>query len=121
MSSSKKLERVLNTLEVAYIKFYDSYKNGYNSSLGGEGTLGFKHSKETKIKMSNALKGRPVSKETRKKIGKANGRIIIQYTKDDKFIVEYESAVDASKSLNISRTGINNCCTGRSKSSGGFV
>ena len=30
----------LKELEIYYIKFYDSFKNGYNSTLGGEGTFG---------------------------------------------------------------------------------
>lgn len=44
-------------LETHYIKYYDSFKNGYNCTLGGEGTVGMsgdlnpfygkKHSKET--------------------------------------------------------------------------
>ena len=35
-----------------FIEHYDSYKNGYNETLGGEGTIGFKHTKEFKEKKS---------------------------------------------------------------------
>ena len=33
-------EEDLNELEKFYIEYFDSYKNGYNSTLGGEGTRG---------------------------------------------------------------------------------
>ena len=33
-------EEDLNELEKFYIKYFDSYKNGYNTTLGGEGTRG---------------------------------------------------------------------------------
>ena len=42
----------LNRLEIYYIGWYDTYNNGYNLTLGGEGQSGFKHSEETKKKMS---------------------------------------------------------------------
>lgn len=39
----------LDELEKRYIKEYDSYNNGYNSTLGGDGgVLGYKHTEETK-------------------------------------------------------------------------
>ena len=34
-------EEDLNELEKFYIKYFDSYKNGYNSTIGGEGVRGF--------------------------------------------------------------------------------
>jgi hypothetical protein len=44
-----------------------------NKTDGGEGSAGFKHHKETKIKMSNSAKKRPPrSEETRNKIAVAN-------------------------------------------------
>jgi group I intron endonuclease len=35
-------------IEKIYIQKFDSYKNGLNSTLGGEGFLGYTHSKETR-------------------------------------------------------------------------
>ena len=66
-------------LEKALIKKYDSYKTGYNMTLGGDGVLGhsFTHSEKTKIKISEASKrNRPVgsfshSQETKEKISKS--------------------------------------------------
>lgn len=38
--------------EKYWIKFLDTYKNGLNSTEGGQGSHGYKHSKQTLIKMS---------------------------------------------------------------------
>lgn len=64
--------------EIYYIQFYDSFKNGYNATLGGDGGVGHSYTpteetrqkireerskqvftEETKRKMSEARKGRP--------------------------------------------------------------
>lgn len=59
--------------EVEAIKTYDSYgESGYNDTLGGEGIVGFKPSKESRLKMSQARIGKVNSPETRKKISIAN-------------------------------------------------
>lgn len=42
--------------EVELIKEYNTYKAGLNSTLGGEGCLGYKHSEEYKISLSEKLK-----------------------------------------------------------------
>ena len=47
----------LKEWEKYYIEKYDSFHNGYNSTLGGEGSTGYKHTQETKNKMSEIHKG----------------------------------------------------------------
>ena len=42
----------LNVMEPLFIKTFDSFKNGYNSTKGGEGTIGKTTSPETKILIS---------------------------------------------------------------------
>ena len=49
------LEQAL-ILEKEYIKSYDSYKNGYNATLGGDGAFGVKWSEEAKEKHKRFLK-----------------------------------------------------------------
>lgn len=92
-------------LEIKYITelhtcIYDSECNGYNATFGGDGCVGYKHSKETKKKFKNRIiseetrrkisitvskanKGRIVSEETRRKLSKAiTGRIVSQETRE---------------------------------------
>lgn len=53
----------LSVMESYFIKEYDSFNNGYNLTLGGEGTLGRPTHQITKDKISQALKDKPKSKE----------------------------------------------------------
>jgi group I intron endonuclease len=43
-------------IERKYIEQYDSFKNGLNSTLGGEGCLGYVHSPEIRKKISKMIK-----------------------------------------------------------------
>jgi group I intron endonuclease len=56
---SKDDRHTLNTMENFFIIEYNSFNNGYNSTLGGDGTIGYKHTEETKQKMK-----KPKSKES---------------------------------------------------------
>ena len=61
----------LNIKEKVYIQLYNSFKNGYNETLGGEGKEGCSPSEETKTKMSEANKGKHLSDETKQKMSEA--------------------------------------------------
>ena len=64
-------------MESHFIKQYDSFSCGYNMTYGGEGTigkkswLGKKHNDETKLKISQSLKGKIRSKEHSDNISKS--------------------------------------------------
>lgn len=47
---------VIYETEKKYVEQYDSYKNGLNSTLGGEGCLGYIHSPEIRQKISENTK-----------------------------------------------------------------
>lgn len=47
----------LDEMEFHYIKQYDSYDNGYNLTLGGEGSPGAIRSEDVRRKISNSTKG----------------------------------------------------------------
>lgn len=49
---------VLAEHEIYYIDCYDTYNNGYNSTIGGDGVIGFFPSEETRKKMSDSAKNR---------------------------------------------------------------
>ena len=83
----------LNVKEKVYIQLYDSFENGYNETLGGEGKEGCCHSEETKTKISEANKGKHkgenhymygkhLSDETKTKISEAKkGKYLSDETK----------------------------------------
>ena len=65
-------EEDLNELEKFYIEQFDSYENGYNSTIGGEGIIGLSHNEESKKMMSKAQKKRYENEEEREKTSLAN-------------------------------------------------
>lgn len=56
----------------------------------------------------------------------AKGRIerhkqVLQFTKENKFLRDYDSIIEASKANNISHSNISACCKNKLKSAGGFI
>ncbi len=49
----------LDWYEIWTIQLFDSFKKGYNSTIGGSGNRGFRHKDSTKKKMSEMAKQRP--------------------------------------------------------------
>jgi len=65
-------DEILSEREILWIKKYRELgKNLYNFTDGGEGMSGWKHSEETKKKMSEARKGKSPSEEHKKKISES--------------------------------------------------
>lgn len=82
----EEIKSYLNKLEVGFIKMYDSFNNGYNSTEGGDSIfhiteeirekmrnshIGKKRSEESRRKQSYSSKGRKLSEEHRKKLSEA--------------------------------------------------
>lgn len=137
----------LNQKEIYWIEHYNSYKgDGYNSCIGGENTIGFRHTEESRGKMSVAKKkmyvgaGNPFynknhSEESRRKMSeKRKGRVLTEEWK--KHISEnnnnkrrvrnietgevFETIKEAADKYNIIPTHITRVCRGRRKSTGGY-
>lgn len=70
ISTLKKAARA----EVQWVAHFKTFDDGYNMTKGGEGRTAhhFKHTLSAIAKIKRALKGRPVSQITRRKISKAN-------------------------------------------------
>jgi hypothetical protein len=54
-------------------------------------------------------------------ISEKGGKVVYQYDKQMNLINIFTSAVDAEKHTNIKAGNIRQCCSGRSKTAGGFV
>lgn len=67
------------------------------------------------------LKGIPRSEATKKAIGEANSKKILQFTKSGEFIKEWPSAMEASRQLGIAQSGICRCCNGIRKYTSCYV
>ena len=81
---SQDKEHTLNVMETFFIKEYDSFHNGYNSTLGGDGCFGLVLSKDAKKRIkyrhihvryvdgegNDALKGNITTRKRKKRKGK---------------------------------------------------
>ena len=108
-TSEKVLNKILNTLEVVYIKKFDSYNSGYNTTLGGDGLCGHTFTKEHRLKLSMARKGK-TTKESTKEILRQyalkqdhswKNKPVLQYSLDGIFIREFKSSKEAMESLGL--------------------
>ena len=129
--------------EIELIKFYKSKKLSYNTTDGGSGVRGYIPNQFTRNKMSVSAKKKPPvsietksklssqrlgiskSKEWKNKIGNSNkgktSKIVLQFDKQNNFINEYPSTLDAQKITGISNGHIGKCCNGIRKSAGGYI
>jgi len=71
-------ENELKEKEIYWIKFYNSRKQGYNLTNGGDGVWGYKHTEETKEYLrkvnsgsNNHMYGRELSEETKIKLSES--------------------------------------------------
>ena len=71
---TEKEAKWLENYLICYYRTFVGFKDckGYNMTLGGEGVVGWKHTKESKMKMSNVHKGKKHSEEHKRKIGESH-------------------------------------------------
>lgn len=79
------------------------------------------HTEEHKRKISEALKGRKMSKEAIEKPANAKKKPIVQLTKQYEFVNEFPSGLDAEQQTGINRSHISSCCKKIRKSTGGYI
>lgn len=144
-NNKSNVDCVLNILEKYFIKKYDSYNNGYNSTLGGDGNQNKHLTQQWKNNISKSLLGnkrrkgikfteeqrlrlkerkRPtITEESIQKRREKYFKKVFQYTLDGTLINVYKSVQDAAKSLNsnkIVHTGIAAACRGIRKTAYGY-
>jgi group I intron endonuclease len=137
----EKLKRVLNKLEIRYIKLYDSINNGYNLMTGGDSST---HSQETIDKISKYAQNKSpehIEKLRQAQTGKVIPDIVRQkqsegqnekkkkvqkYDLEENLIEEFNSIADAARSIEglVQKTKSNKigeCCGGSRKTIYGFI
>lgn len=135
----------LNEKEQYWIDYYNTFKQGYNMTLGGEGRpmidasriydlwdIGLSiaeisentgHTKYTIIlilKEYDKYNNKESYKRGRKNTVKKTGKSILQYDLFGNFINQYQSIAEASKNTGIKRTNITNCLRGHQLSAGDY-
>lgn len=132
----------LNTREIYWIKYFDSYNNGYNATLGGDGSMktdydliaelysqgksGIEISKELKISKATVYRGlrakgiQPLSHSETTKLIKS--KQIGQYDKNTKQLLAiYDSVADAAKAIGKPRGHISSCANGSRQTAYGYI
>ena len=89
--------------EKKYIKLFDSHRNGYNCSNGGDGCLGYKR-----------------SEESLNRIVKKHHKPTYQYALSGEFIQGYKSRKEASEKTGVHINSIIACLEGKYKYAGDY-
>ena len=129
--SSEETKRKISRSRIG--KYYGKDNPNYgNHKLAGENNpfYGKHHDEKTRKLLSDLRtgkpspnKGKPMSEEQKIKLSQSrkDKKAVIQFSKDGKFIAEYESLSAASKATGILTSSISACCRGRPKTTKGFV
>ena len=99
-------QQLLDEREKHFIRFYESFKHGYNETEGGNS--GGPHSEETKAKMSAGSMGIGAKPVTSREIKEeyANGTQLVEF-------VCYASAAEAGRQTKMHKSNISKCCLKR--------
>lgn len=130
---------VLDEREKYWIEYYDTYQNGYNSTLGGEGAQKVDYNQilklweesftvseiaeEMKIErhtVTKVLKGNHITEAEIR--GRSTGAPVLQYTINGVFIKKYDSISQASRVFHSQNIGnITRCCSHKTRSAYGYL
>lgn len=108
--SEEALTDRLNEEEAYYIKLYDSFKNGYNMTPGGNQVRGKDHPSY----------GTHLSEEHKEKLKNSVRKQVSQYDLDGNYLATYKSAADAQKITGCDSSQITAICRGKAYTSKGF-
>lgn len=137
-------EGILEEKEIYYIDKYDSYNNGYNATLGGDGKRYFQYTDKEVIDEYLKTKNLNITSkhfncdvDTIKRILESNsietltakesikntyGRTVLKYSLDEELIAKYETVSEAAKEFDKGSPGsISRCCRGLRKTYKGFI
>lgn len=87
--------------------------------------LGTHRPEEVKLKISKGNLGKKKSfshvENVRKAITKLQGKPVLQYSLDGKFLKEWSCGAEAARFYNVDKSSLMRCCQGHFKKSAGFV
>ena len=106
---SSRLERMCILLFKTNCRRFKNPQYGYNTTDGGEGTIGHQHTEESKRKMSKSKTGMYTGAASH------NAKAVYCIELD----MTFDSAVDAEKHIVVSRQTISLCCLRKNKSTFG--
>lgn len=127
-------------LEIDLIKEYETQKFGYNVALGGNTTRGYRHTVETKLKISKAGLGRTQSKASRKKLSQSRKALNLKISNEakikmarskgakpfkaiskDGIVTLWELQTECQKALGLTPGKISECLYGKRKQHKGYT
>lgn len=113
--SKDKIKEALDNLEMFYIKKFNSNSReyGYNLTIGGKTTLGYKFSEEAKKKLSELRKGRVFcpnrTPDIQQKISDSLSKEIVVFDTNGNLVGTFKNAKELSNKLGIPVPSIRNC------------
>lgn len=131
----------LSKREQYWIQYYNTYENGYNATLGGDGKILLDYNEIVRVYLTT-YNAKEVSKILKCSVdsvykvlklnnipilecGEVTKRItskrIAQYDKEGNFIKEYSSYREAEKAMGNTQRHIGDCANGKRKSAYGFI
>ena len=133
-------DSALSEKEMYYINLYDTYRHGYNATLGGEGFRKYDYDEILSlwaegytIKAISEMTGAHrdvvgrilgdcgISKEDRKKCCYgANRKTVAQYDLNGVLLSVFPSASEAARQTHLAQPNISMCCRNQHRTYGGF-
>lgn len=83
--------------------------------------LGIPMHENTRKALLEANTGRKFSDETKLKIGKANGKVVLQFDLNGNFLKEYYSASEAAKNISMTSASVVNQCNNTTRKCGKYL
>lgn len=131
----------LNIKEAYWIGKYNSFDNGYNCTLGGDGVQKYNHDEMLQlwnegyplIYIAKKYQAHPdvvgkiirsfgITKEEIYHRGAGNNRkVVAQYDKQGNLIKIYPSGTEAARQTGNRQANISKCCLGKIKTCGGYI
>jgi group I intron endonuclease len=115
------IDKVIIEKEIYFINLFESNNSnfGYNHTIGGDGICGYKHTEESKQKMSIKRKG-----ELHPNFGNFNNSTshsVLQFDLNLNLVNSWPSMAEISRQLGYNDNNISRCCSGQLQTYMNFI